>query len=305
MELHEIIAVLRRRFWLLIAGAGLAVLGSYLAFRLLTPWPRYEASVTAILGNASLNADWASLQANRELATTYVDWATRRPVLQGVIEALSLPMSAEELRGRINARVVGNTQMIEISATSPGRYQAAAIANEVVRQLEREIRGTVADENDLSSPSGEDVTQLEERIASTEAELISLTDLLMETDSLEEADLLTRRITVLQSNLAMWQEQHTEIMAQLANRPTIRLIVVEEAQAPLQAANPLLNILVAGVAGLAAAMGAILLHETRHRSDSLPASDDVQASYAWFSNALEGIEDRPVPAGVEGDCNET
>lgn len=284
MGLGDIVRALIRRFWLLILGAALAMLGSYLAFRYFTPWPRYQASVTAILGNSDLNSDWASLQANRELLTTYTQWATRRPVLEGVLDVLNLPMSAEDLRGRIDAHLVGNTQMIEITVTHDGPLGAAMIANETIRQLEIQVRAALADNYALPSPSREQILELQERIESTEAELSTLTDQLMETDSAEEAELLSTRITALSSYLEMWQRQYADARAEFANRSEIRLIVVEEAKVPAQATNPVLNILIAGMAGLAATTGAVLLLETQY------PSSDHQVSFGWIARLLKGIK---------------
>jgi hypothetical protein len=116
--------------------------------------------------------------------------------------------------------------------------------------------------------------------------LVALTDLLLETDSTTEADLLTRRINVLHSNLDMWREEldtlYTKaesdseaeisqlvrhINALQSNLETwqreysdlraIRLVVVDEAQP--RVVDPLVNILVAGMTGLSLTVGAILV----------------------------------------------
>jgi len=299
MELRDIARTLTRHIWLLIGGTVLAVAGTYFAFRVLTPWPRYAAASTVIVSRNNLSSEWASLQANRELATTYAEWATRRPVLEGVIDSLGLSTSADELRGRIQARPVGNTQLMEISATSRGRHEAANIANEVVRQLEVQIQHAVADEDGPLSPSREEVAELQQRISSTEAELGALTDLLLETDSLEEADLLTRQTNVLRANLEMWRREYEGARAQLANRSQIRLVVVEEAQPPVQAANPLVNILVAGAAGLVATSAAVLLLEAGHPSIK------GQASSGLFASLRDDIGAKCVGGSEGGDLNKT
>ena len=332
MGLRDSVGVLTRFLWLLIVGALLAMAGSYLAFRFLTPWPRFEATATVIIGSNNLNSDWAAVQVSNALAPTYVQWATQRPVLQGVIDALSLPLSVEELRQGIDVRIVGSTHLIEISATSSDAQQAAAIANEIVRQLEMQVTATYTGEDDLpleeelvqmqarisaadaeliglsdalanyrpTLPGASDITRLEARISDTEAKLVALTDLLLETDSTTEADLLTRRINVLQSSLVMWrgeldtlytrassdseaeinqlvrrinalqsnlgtwQREYSDLRAiRLASDlRAIRLAVVEEAQPRVE--NPLMNILVAGMTGLSLTAGAILVLKTRH-----------------------------------------
>jgi predicted nucleic acid-binding Zn-ribbon protein len=149
-------------------------------------------------------------------------------------------------------------------------------------------------------PGASDIARLEARISDTEAKLAALTDLLLETDSTTEADLLTRRINVLQSNLGMWrgeldtlytraasdseaeisqlvrrinalqsnlgtwQREYSDLRAiRLASDlRAIRLTVVEEAQPRVE--NPLMNILVAGMTGLSLTAGAILVLRTRH-----------------------------------------
>jgi len=318
MGLRDLVGVFTRRLWLLIVGALLPMTGSALVFLFLTPWPRYEATATVIIGNNNLNSDWAAVQVSTELAPTYVQWATQRPVLQGVIDALSLPLSVEELQEGIDVRIVVDTQLMEISATSSDAQQAAAIANEIVRQLERQIIATSTGEDDLPSeeelvqmqarisaaeaqlislnyalanyrptlPEASDIARLEALISDTEAKLVALTDLLLETDSTTEADLLTRRINVLHSNLDMWREELDTLytraesdseaeISQLVRRinalqsnlgtwqreysdlRAIRLTVVEEAQP--RVADPLVNILVAGMAGLSLTAGAILV----------------------------------------------
>lgn len=281
MDLRTWIRVLARRFWLLLLGTVLAMVGSYLAFRLLTPWPRYQATTVVIINDKGLKADWNSLQANKNLAMTYAQWALRRPVLEGVIETLDIPLSVAQLREQIKIRSVEDTQLVELSATSNDPQLAAAIANELVRQLEAQIEAASASgggtqvptEEELaqwetrialaqaelinlsdrlaeyqpasppaaevaqlekrisdaeaelltlsaelsdyqpSSAKTEEIAQLETRIAEADTELVDLTARLLKTDSTVEAELLTRRINVLQSNLAMWRGELEKLYA--------------------------------------------------------------------------------------------
>jgi len=262
-------------------GTAFAVAGSYLAFRFLTPWPRYQATTVVIINDKGLKADWNSLQANKNLAMTYAQWAMRRPVLEGVIENLGIPLSVAQLREHIKIRNLNDTQLIEISATSDDPQQAAAIANELVRQLEAQIeavpvsgeRTQVPTREELarwetriaqaqaelinlsdrlaeyrpasppveevaqlekhisdaeaelltlsaelanyqpSSAREEEIAQLETRIGEADAQLVDLTARLLKADSPVEAELLTKRINVLQSNLAMWRRELEKLYA--------------------------------------------------------------------------------------------
>ncbi|NIN67171.1 MAG: hypothetical protein GTO63_21230, partial [Anaerolineae bacterium] len=77
--------VIKRRWWILVLGALLAMVVSYAAMLYLTPWPRYQASATVLVGSSGDELDFATLQLGRDLAPTYVEWTKRRPVLQGAI----------------------------------------------------------------------------------------------------------------------------------------------------------------------------------------------------------------------------
>jgi uncharacterized protein involved in exopolysaccharide biosynthesis len=145
----------------------------------------------------------------------------------------------------------------------------------------------------------EDITLLETRIDSTRIELADLTDQLLKTTSEEKIDLLTkrinvlqsnlstwraeldsayansesdsetefnhltRRINILQSNLGIWQRELETLRDDVSPRPAIHITLVEEAQAPAEATNPLVNVLLAGITGLTATAGVILLLETQ------------------------------------------
>ncbi len=171
-----LLRALVQRWWLLLAGAVLAMAASYLAFRFLTPWPRYQAKAIAMVRDRTGDSDWASLQASRALASTYALWVTQQPVLEGAIHELDLPVSSAELRQDIAARAIGNTELIEVSAMSRDAEQAADIANELVRQLEAQIAVASTDETALPPPSREEIVELEGRISDAGAELTRLTE---------------------------------------------------------------------------------------------------------------------------------
>jgi capsular polysaccharide biosynthesis protein len=131
MELKEYLLVLYRWIWLIVLGTLAAMVSSYLVFRYYTPWPPYEATATVmIIGDDTLGLD--TVQAIR---ATYAELAGRRPVSQAVVDGLALPMSADELEELIKVNPVGYTRLLEISVKYHDAQQAAAIANEIARQL--------------------------------------------------------------------------------------------------------------------------------------------------------------------------
>ncbi|NJN84395.1 MAG: hypothetical protein HC802_20365 [Caldilineaceae bacterium] len=132
--MREYVQILSRWLWLLILGAGVAMVAALFAYQTFSPWPQYEATVTVMVGNDNLPTPLAP-DALQMLRATYVQLASRRPVTQQVVEALNLHMSAEDLSERLRVGQVANTRLIDISAVADDPVMAAAIANEVAVQL--------------------------------------------------------------------------------------------------------------------------------------------------------------------------
>jgi capsular polysaccharide biosynthesis protein len=128
MSFETILKLAWRWSWLLLLGSLAGLLGGYVALRTLTPWPRYKAVTTILVDD--LSAGDAT-----ELRRTYVALATRRPVTEQIVATLNLPIDAEELAEQITAELVGETQLIEISAIYNHPLMAARIADEAAAQL--------------------------------------------------------------------------------------------------------------------------------------------------------------------------
>lgn len=137
MQLRDYPKPLSRWLWLPVMSALVAMAVSYLVLRYHSGWPLYQATATVLIGGdiPTRDSDWTSIQMSKNLLPTYAELARRPPVTQAVVDALGLSVSADELRKSISASVLGNTQLIEISATHSDPQQAADIANEVAQQL--------------------------------------------------------------------------------------------------------------------------------------------------------------------------
>lgn len=176
MEWQHLYELLRRRVRLLAAGALIAMVFAFVAFRVFTPWPQYQATTVVLVDYADLSSSLTSARLNPELVRTYSEWVLQRPVLQGVIEALGLPLTPSELRENIIVRQVPNSYLLEISALSREPEQAAAIANEIVTQLGYQIGVALSASYALDAPTQVEIEFLDKNIRDAEAKLISLND---------------------------------------------------------------------------------------------------------------------------------
>lgn len=140
LDLESLIKLVWRWLWLLILGALLGAAATYWALNRQGLLPSYRAVVTLSVGAQfeSISLSGEELAMGEDLVPSYVVLAERPPVTQAVVDRLNLPVSAEELvSSKLEVQQVGQTRIIEIVAKDPDPETAAAIANEVGRQLVR------------------------------------------------------------------------------------------------------------------------------------------------------------------------
>ena len=98
MELSKLTFTLKRWFLLVILatvlGAGASIVSSMNAV------PTYLAETKVLIGGfiTSPNPSSGEIETGASLSETYVALVTTTPVLQGVIDALNLPMTASDLQ---------------------------------------------------------------------------------------------------------------------------------------------------------------------------------------------------------------
>jgi succinoglycan biosynthesis transport protein ExoP len=128
MEILRYARFLRRWWWLLAVGLLLGGASSYLVSHLLTPI--YRASATVLVNQTQVPGTVAynDILTSERLTKTYSELIKKRPVLDTVIDELKLPFGPEELAGMIDVEVVGDTQLLRVSAESPDPDQARLIA---------------------------------------------------------------------------------------------------------------------------------------------------------------------------------
>ncbi len=127
LDLREYLSIFRRRWWVLALGV---VGGGLLALALtLSTTPLYQATAKVLVqgGRTPGLPTAGDIQVNQALAQQYVDLITTRPILERVIERLSLSDSVETLSQRI--QIQSQRSLIEITATDPDPSLAAQIAN--------------------------------------------------------------------------------------------------------------------------------------------------------------------------------
>jgi capsular exopolysaccharide synthesis family protein len=270
MDLRRQLAILRAWLWLVVASVLLAASAAFLVSGAM---PKiYEAQNTLIVGQSltAANPNSDQLLAAQRLSQTYATVVTTRPLAQRVIVQLGLQMTADELLKEVRADAPTDTALIHITASDTDPVRAADIANAFADELIAEspaIQGQQADQQ-KAIQANLDATQAE--ITQTQSQIDQLAAITSRTASQDE-DLQT-----LETRLVSLRATYAALLPNLGTNSSNLLTVVEPAVAPAGPSSPrtLLNVVLAAVLGLLAAVGIAFLVE--YLDDSVTSSEDVQ-----------------------------
>jgi capsular exopolysaccharide synthesis family protein len=130
MEVKRYLVLLWRWSWLILLGALIAGGAAYLVNK--NTMPVYRASARFLIDQAPGSTggnDYSKLLLEQRLAQTYVELMKTTPVLQETIERLELPLTVNQLAGRIAVNAPQDTQIINVHVEDTDPLRAALIAN--------------------------------------------------------------------------------------------------------------------------------------------------------------------------------
>lgn len=144
-EASQLLALVRRWWWLLILGPLIGGMVSYSVSARAEPVYSSRVVVQVNAPHADDGFDPRLVQASESLAMTYYQMLWARPVLDPVVASLSLPYGVDELGERITASTIRGTQLIEIRVADSDPQRAADIANAVAASFGRHIASRTVD----------------------------------------------------------------------------------------------------------------------------------------------------------------
>ncbi|MBI2873265.1 MAG: polysaccharide biosynthesis tyrosine autokinase [Chloroflexi bacterium] len=129
LDLRRYLDVILRWWWFVLLGPAVGILFAFLLTS--RQVPQYEARATLLVQQTGESAvpTLGDIQASQRLAATYQQLITTSPLLEEVIEREDLPYSVSQLRPRVGASVVRDTQLLGVSARHTDPTMAARIAN--------------------------------------------------------------------------------------------------------------------------------------------------------------------------------
>lgn len=281
MELQQFIRRVLRWWWLLILCAGIAATGSYWVS---TRQPRvYQTTSTLIVGQVTqkVNPTGQDFYTIERLAQSYSQIAARQPVLQSVVDSLSLDISWQSLTEQVYVTPIQGTQLLAITVKDTSPERAVAIADEIAYQLI--LQSPSSPENQERQERSQFVysqlDDLEDRIATAQAKVKELEAEMNSTFSASQIYDLDTEIAGLEALIKDWQANYSDLLSFLegGEEPNF-LAVIEPAQLPTVPVSPKVrvNVLLAAAAGFSLAIGAAFLLE--YIDDAIRSSEDLSAS---------------------------
>jgi succinoglycan biosynthesis transport protein ExoP len=281
VDLRRLMGIITKWWWLLIlVTLGTAGVGGWVSQR--QP-PIYQADTTVMVGQSiqATQLDSRDIQTSERLALTYAYMARRQPILQGVVDTLSLHNTWRELKSRVRIAPVDGTQLLEITVEASSPEEAAVTAQEVAHQLI--LMSPTATQSQEQSENQRLIRQrledLQARIETGKEKLAGFEGALIRSYSAQEVKELRSHIDTLESLMAEWENNQTQLLIFVeSNTSPNFLSVVEPAQANPNPVRPRvrLNTLLAGALGLCLALGLVFL--LAYMDNTFKSADELSQS---------------------------
>ncbi len=271
MELRQYGTIMLKWLWLILLGTILAGGTAFAASRLTTPVYEASATLMVIQGSNPTISDYTAVLTGQQLAKTYGELLKKRPVLEGVIENLNLPLTPEQLAARENVQLVRDTQLISLRFEDEDPRQAADIANQIAKVF---IEQNQASQLSRFASSKENLLK---QLKQLEADMASAQAALDKSRAASNATEMTR----LETSLSQARSSYSNLLKsyediRIAEAKAIDTVMIAEpAEVPSRPVRPnvLLNTLLAAIVGAMLATGVAFLIE--YLDDSIHSPEEA------------------------------
>jgi succinoglycan biosynthesis transport protein ExoP len=278
MEFRRYWAMAKRWLWLISLATILAGGAAYCYSHFSTPIYRASATMLVNLATNPNVVAYNDLLAAERLTRTYAELVRSPQIMDEVSKSLSLPVSTVALTDKVSARVIRDTQLLEVSVEYPDPGLARDIANRTAEVFIAEIaemqQGRANDSRD----------RLAEQISLVEGEIERMTDAISSITVgdtvLPEAERQAELVR-LQSAVSQAQSQYSTLLKnydemQLAESRAINTVTIArqaiEPNAPVRP-RPLTDMLMGAIMGLMLGAGIAFLLE--YLDDTVKTAEDV------------------------------
>jgi len=257
--------------------------------------PIYQTSTRLLVSDppAMRSLDYSGIVSTQSLTGTYAKMMVDRPVLQGVIERLNLPMTSDQLKPLITVEIISGTQLLSISVQNANPVLAADIANAIAAVFTDRIRD-LQEQRYSSAREGLAlrVSEMEKKVSETSSAIAAERQALgITTDTTTPGNNTVSipespQLLQLESRLTEYQRLYSELVTnfeqvRLAEAQTsTNVFVSEPASVPRVPISPntARSTMLAGVVGIMLAVGVVFAVE--YLDDSIKNPEDVRRRFS-------------------------
>ena len=142
MTLEDIFRALKKRWLLIISVTLMCLIGGSIFVLFFGPEPVYQASTTVLVNYRAEETNkltQSDLTTSQKLVATYTEIIKSATILEPVIKALDLDMTADELLKNIGVAQVNDTEIIKITVKNEDPELSRDIANTIANVFSKEI----------------------------------------------------------------------------------------------------------------------------------------------------------------------
>lgn len=142
MTLEDIFRALKKRWLLIVSVTLMCLIGGSIFVLFFGPEPVYQASTTVLVNYRAEETNkltQSDLTTSQKLVATYNEIIKSATILEPVIKALDLDMTADELLKNIGVAQVNDTEIIKITVKNEDPELSRDIANTIANVFSKEI----------------------------------------------------------------------------------------------------------------------------------------------------------------------
>lgn len=142
MTLEDIFRALKKRWLLIVSVTLMCLIGGSIFVLFFGPEPVYQSSTTVLVNYRSEETNkltQSDLTTSQKLVATYNEIIKSATILEPVIKALDLDMTADQLLKNIGVAQVNDTEIIKITVKNKNPELSRDIANTIANVFSKEI----------------------------------------------------------------------------------------------------------------------------------------------------------------------
>lgn len=277
LDLRQLVRIARRWWWLLLLAPIISGATAYIVSD--RQQPMYSASVVLRINPpASATLDVNAVRLSQELGETYRSLITFTPVMERSITALSLPYTVDEMRTKVTASTIRDTQLVRVSVSDPNPESAALIANTIASEFTAYVNEDAQSQLEVQiSGINDQIANMETQLATTQTRISEIDTAANEDDEAIQTELKQLNLdqTRLESQIASLQQQ-AQTTASTVSSTRVQVTVSDPATAPSAPYAPrvLFYTILGAFVGILIAIGAVALLE--YMDNSVKADTDYQ-----------------------------